>query len=65
MDANLIAKVITWATIAWVILVSYPKGADAGPATFAACKAQAAQSVRPQPQQVRLKRTRSDVETHW
>ena len=45
MDAKFIAKAITWATIAWVILVSYPNGADAGPFTFAQCMATAAGPV--------------------
>ena len=34
-----------WVTIAWVILVSYPKSSEAGPAAFAACMAQAAGPV--------------------
>ena len=31
-----------WVTVAWVILVSFPKSSDAGPVTFAACMVEAA-----------------------
>ena len=37
MQSANISKVIMWVTIAWVILVSYPRQAHAGVAAFAAC----------------------------
>ena len=45
MDASTLSKVITWLTIAWVILVSYPRSSDAGPVAFTGCMTQAAGPV--------------------
>jgi hypothetical protein len=42
MAASTLSKVIVWITVAWVILVSYPKKADGGPTAFAACVSGAA-----------------------
>ena len=36
------SKVIMWVTVAWVILVSFPKSSDAGPVTFVLCLIEAA-----------------------
>ena len=40
MNASTTSKVITWVTIVWVILVSYPKQLNAGPLAFMTCMTQ-------------------------
>ncbi|CAF3123941.1 unnamed protein product [Rotaria socialis] len=45
MNTSTTHKVILWATIAWVILVSFPKRTAAGPLAFAACVAELAGPV--------------------
>jgi len=45
MAASTTSKVILWITVAWVIMVSFPKKAAAGPAAFALCVTEAAGPV--------------------
>ena len=45
MQVKTLSKVITWATIAWVIITTMTRESEAGPVAFSACVAQAAGPV--------------------